>query len=66
VSADLKRMAGFSATAEDLARTYGVAVGTIYRWASEDGWRRSDPRRRPVTYNRDDAEESYGKRHGTA
>lgn len=50
------------ATASDLAHLYDIPVGTIYRWASLDGWRRSDPKRRPVTYNRDDAEKSYRDR----
>lgn len=51
-----------SATAADLGYLYGVPIGTIYRWASLDRWRRSDPKHRPVTYNRDDAEKSYRER----
>lgn len=48
-------------TAADLARIYGVATGTIYRWASQDRWHRTQtwPRR----YSRDDAQASYGRRH---
>lgn len=49
-------------TASDLARIFGVAVGTIYCWASEDDWRRSDLRIRPVRYNLEDARRSYQRR----
>jgi len=43
-------------TARDLARLFRVPVGTIYRWASEDQWRRT--RYRPIRYHIDDASES--------
>lgn len=49
------------ATAADLARTYRVPLGTIYRWASLDQWRRTDPRHRPVRYHPEDADSSYVK-----
>lgn len=57
-----RRLDSAAATAADLALTYKVPIGTIYRWASLDGWRRSNPKHRPVTYNRDDAEKSYRER----
>jgi hypothetical protein len=48
------------ATAADLARIYRVALGTIYRWASEDGWKRTPVR--PIRYHRGDAQRSYDRR----
>jgi hypothetical protein len=47
------------ATAADLAHLYGIPIGTISRWASEHHWDRTDPRHRPVRYNRDDADTTY-------
>ncbi|GGV34120.1 hypothetical protein GCM10010182_67470 [Actinomadura cremea] len=52
---------GDYATATDLARIYGVALGTIYRWASQDQWDRT--RYRPIRYRHSDAERSYLRRH---
>ncbi|NJP24441.1 hypothetical protein FLW53_09515 [Microbispora sp. SCL1-1] len=54
------------ATAPDLARMYGVPIGTIYRWASIDGWERTSPRHRPVRYRRGDADKSYFDRRASA
>jgi hypothetical protein len=48
-------------TAADLAHIFHVAPGSIYRWASEDHWRRT--RYRPVRYHMDDAEQSWKRRH---
>jgi uncharacterized protein YjcR len=49
------------ATAADLARLYCVSRGTIYAWASQDGWRRRG--KRPKKYAWEDAQASYEKRH---
>lgn len=49
------------ATAADLARLYGVSKGTVYAWASLDGWRRKGSR--PKRYSWDDAQTSYERRH---
>jgi hypothetical protein len=46
-------------TAGYYARIYHVPLGTIYRWASTDGWRRTPAARRPVRYHPDDADRSY-------
>jgi len=48
-------------TAPDIAHIYRVAVGTVYRWASEDHWRRT--RYRPIRYHMDDAQASWQQRH---
>lgn len=53
-------------TAADLARLFRVAIGTVYCWASEDDWRRSDPRVRPVRYHLEDARRSYESRRRLA
>lgn len=45
----------------ELARIYRVPVGTIYRWASEDRWRRVR-RGRAVRYHGADAQNSYDQR----
>jgi hypothetical protein len=50
-------------TARDLARLLRVPLGTIYRWASEDGWRRT--RYRPIRYHMDDAVNSKRARELT-
>lgn len=47
--------------ASDLAHIYHVATGTIYRWASQDRWRRT--RYRPIRYHMDDAQASWARRH---
>lgn len=47
-------------TAEQLSSLWHVAVGTVWRWASEDDWRRID--RRPKRYHHDDAQASYERR----
>ncbi|MFI9558856.1 HNH endonuclease signature motif containing protein [Nonomuraea endophytica] len=52
-------------TARFYALIYRVPVGTIYRWASEDGWRRTDPARRPVRYHPDDVDQSFVRREPT-
>lgn len=52
------------ATAADLARIYHVKTGTIYAWASFDGWRRT--RTRPRRYHCGDAQASWDKRHTAA
>ena len=46
--------------ASDLGRLYNTPVGTIYRWASEDHWRRT--RTRPIRYHASDMDTSYRKR----
>lgn len=51
-------------TARDIARIYGVPLGTVYRWASEDRWRRTE--RRPVRYHWDDVEKSREQRRLTS
>lgn len=48
-------------TAAQLARIYHTPRPTIYRWASEDHWRRT--RTRPTRYHTGDADTSYHKRH---
>jgi uncharacterized protein YjcR len=48
-------------SAADLAHIYRVTTSTIYKWASEDKWRRT--RYRPVRYHMDDAQASWAKRH---
>ena len=50
-------------TADHLARTFSVAVGTVYYWASVDGWDRTSPRHRPVRYSLADAQASFDRRH---
>jgi hypothetical protein len=52
-------------TAFDIAAVLRVPVHTVWRWASEDEWRRSDLRIRPILYRTDDAWASYQRRHGT-
>lgn len=47
-------------TARDIARICSVPLGTVYRWASEDHWRRTTGR--PVRYHWDDVEESRDRR----
>lgn len=47
-----------TATAQHLSIVYSVPVGTIYRWASLDGWERTRYAR-PVRYNWADADRSY-------
>ena len=47
-------------TAADIARIYRVPRGTVWRWAHEDGWRRT--RLRPVRYHMDDVHTTYTKR----
>jgi hypothetical protein len=44
-------------TAAQLSELLRVPIGTIWRWASEDDWRRLD--RRPKRYHHDDAQASY-------
>ncbi|SRR6266566_1611254 len=51
----------YHATAADLAHIYRVPIGTIYRWASEDQWRRTRTAH-PVRYNAHDAQASYDRR----
>jgi uncharacterized protein YjcR len=48
-------------TMGDLARLYGVHVGTARRWARQDGWTRA--RTRPMRYLISDAQASYDRRH---
>ncbi|HEU4751520.1 MAG TPA: hypothetical protein VFU47_00330 [Armatimonadota bacterium] len=48
------------ATADDLSAMYSVPVGTIYRWASLDRWRRTRYVR-PIRYDMADADTSYQK-----
>lgn len=56
-------MTGFDVwfTAKELADLHHVAVGTIYRWASEDQWPRRN-RARPVLYSAFAAEQSATRR----
>lgn len=51
----------FYATAKDLARLYGVAVGTIHSWASADAWKRKNVW--PRQYSWSDAQASWERRH---
>jgi uncharacterized protein YjcR len=44
-----------------LARHYGVAVGTIHRWAHEDGWMKYGPRRARL-WDMAQAQASYERR----
>lgn len=37
-------------SAAEIAHQSGRPVGTIHRWAHEDGWRRTTTCRRPVMY----------------
>ena len=50
------------ATAADLSKIFNVKPGTIYAWASTDGWRRTKTSR-PRRYSATDAQASYEKRH---
>lgn len=50
-------------TAADLARIFRVPLGTIYRWAHEDGWKRHGW---PRVYDMDDVQESYDRRRHAA
>lgn len=45
-----------------IACHYGVAEGTVRRWASEDRWHRWGSRRHRQ-WNLADAQRSYDKRH---
>lgn len=45
-----------------LARHYGVAIGTIHRWAHEDGWVKYGTRRARL-WNMAEAQTSYERRH---
>lgn len=47
-------------TAADLARIYRRAPSTIYHWASQDHWARTQTR--PVRYRAADAQASYLRR----
>lgn len=49
-------------TAAQLSNLFGVPVGTIYRWASEDNWPRTSRRHRPVRYDSTAAEASMTRR----
>ena len=49
------------ATAADLAKLYGVKVGTIHAWASTDHWHRKDTW--PRQYAWEDAQASWERRH---
>ena len=54
-------------TARQASRLYGVQLGTVYAWASQDNWRRTPHKRgsiRPIEYCWEDAQASYEKRHG--
>jgi len=51
--------------AAELARLYRVPVGTIYRWASEDNWRRMR-RGQQVRYHGGDAQQSFDRRRALA
>ena len=51
-------------TARDIARIYDVPLGTVYRWASEDQWRRTT--NRPTRYHWDDVEASRDRRSLTS
>lgn len=41
-------------TASEIAALYRRPIGTVYRLASERGWRRSADRKRPVLYLAED------------
>lgn len=41
-------------SAAEIAHQSGRPIGTIHRWASEDGWRRSVDGQRPVLYRVED------------
>lgn len=47
-------------TAAQLSELLRVPIGTVWRWAHEDEWRRVD--RRPRRYHHDDAQKSYDSR----
>jgi hypothetical protein len=46
-------------SAKDLSALWRIPIGTIYRWAHEDHWRRTS---RPVRYHAGDAERGRQKR----
>jgi len=49
------------ADAQMIAVHYRVAVGTVHRWASEDGWRPYGTRQRRL-WDLNEAQHSYKKR----
>lgn len=46
-------------TAHEIASLYRRPVGTVYRLASENHWRRVPDKRRPVLYNSEDVEATF-------
>lgn len=53
-------------TAVEISEHYHLAMGTVWRLASTDGWRRSDDHRRPVLYLIDDITTTMDRRTASA
>lgn len=49
-------------TATEVAAAYRLPLGTVWRLASVDQWRRSEDGRRPVLYDAGDVEATMGRR----
>jgi hypothetical protein len=49
-------------TAAEVSAIYRIPLGTVYRLASTDGWRRTVDRRWPVLYNADDVDATMTRR----
>jgi hypothetical protein len=51
-------------TAQEIAALYRRPVGTVYRLASADRWRRIPDNRRPVLYRCEDVETTFTRLAG--
>lgn len=47
-------------TADEIIRLYSRPAGTVYRLASQHGWRRCDDKR-PALYKASDVEETFAR-----
>lgn len=48
-------------TAHEIASIYRRPVGTVYRLASEGGWKRVPDKRRPVLYDSEDVDLTFSR-----
>lgn len=53
-------------TAGEIARLFHRPIGTVYRLASEDKWRRVPDGLRPVLYHAEDVELTFARLTGAA